>query len=327
MLKTITSRTNKFNRYTWLIFGLGGTLVIGLNLYRGFTDFTQMTLNGVVLGFNLMLVALGLTLVFGILNVINLAHGELYMIGGYITWYFTVEQGINYWLAIFIAMILVATLGVLLERVILRHFRINLMAGMVAGIGLIFILNSTVLVWLDQANLGFGKKVIPQIVSGVSHFGGVSISNERLLVLFLGIALVAAVIFFILRTSLGRAMRAVAQDEEVARLQGINVNVVFSVTMAIGAALAAIGGGLLGATYWVGTDLGFPMLLKSFIAIVLGGMGSVPGILAAALILGMIESYTSTLISGQAAYTLLFLMLCLILIIRPGGIAGQVVRE
>ncbi|MFH1625341.1 MAG: branched-chain amino acid ABC transporter permease [Pseudomonadota bacterium] len=284
-------------------------------------DILIMTLNGLSSGLTLMLVALGLTLVFGILHIINLAHGELYMMGAYCVWWLSERMGVNYWLAIVVAMIIIAFVGVLMERHIFRPFRGILIPSLVVSIGLMLFLQSSILL-----STGMGEKVIEPVFHGHLTLLGVSLSFERVMIGVIAIVLVAGVLLFLKYARTGQAIRAVAQNAEAAGLQGISLNSISRITMIMGCSLAAAAGGLLGPIFYLDYLMGFPVLLKALLAVVIGGMGSVGGVILASLIIGVVESFAITLIGPEIAEIILFLMVIVILLIRPSGFFGLELR-
>ena len=284
-------------------------------------DILVMVINGLSSGLTLMLVALGLTLVFGILHVINLAHGELYMLGAYCVWWISEQMGFNYWFAVISAMILIAFLGVLMERYLFRRFRAVMVPSLVVSIGLMLFLQSSVLL-----TAGMGDKVIKSVFHGQVTLMGTSLSLERIVIGVIAIVLVIAVILFLKYARAGQAIRAVAQDAEVASLHGISLNNISRLTMIIGCALAAAAGGLLGSVFYLDYMMGFPVLLKALLAIVLGGMGSVGGVILGSLVIGLVHSFATTMIGPEIAEITLFLIIIFILLIRPSGFFGMELR-
>lgn len=284
-------------------------------------DILVMVINGLSSGLTLMLVALGLTLVFGILHIINLAHGELYMLGAYCVWWLSELMGFNYWFAIVLAMILIAFLGVLMERYFFRRFRAILVPSLVVSIGLMLFLQSSVLL-----STGMGDKVIKSVFHGQVSFLGTSLSLERVIIGAVATVLVIAVMLFLKYARAGQAIRAVAQDAEAASLHGISLNSISRLTMIIGCSLAAVAGGLLGPVFSLGYMMGFPVLVKALLAIVLGGMGSVGGVILGCLVIGLVESFATTLIGPEIAEIILFLIIAFTLLIRPSGFFGSELR-
>ena len=278
----------------------------------------QALVNGVMLGMVYILVALGLTLVFSIMEVINFAHGEFYMLGGFTAYYLFAQLGINYLVTLAAAAVLVGLLGFLLEKVIFRPFRGNLLGAFIVSLGLVWILQSGALV-----AFGTLEKSVPSPFRGTLKILGVYFSLERLAVTLIGITLVMALYVFIRFSKQGRAIRAVAQDSDAAALQGINVNRISSQAFALGSALAAAAGALIGPIFFVSPFMGGLPILKAFIIIILGGMGSIPGALLGGLILGIAEGVGSIFLSVPGVNLLGFVIVIAVLLLRPRGLLGH----
>jgi branched-chain amino acid transport system permease protein len=279
--------------------------------------FLQVIVNGFYFGSWLMLASLGLTLLFGVAHIFNLAHGEFYMLGGYGTWFFFALHKINYWIAILLSMFIVAVMGIGVERYIFRRFRGNLLPTIAVCSGLILIFDNTV-----TAVFGTVYKSIPSVFQGSLLFWGARISIEKTAIILASLLLTSLAILFIFYTKPGSAIRAVAEDQEGAALQGISVNKVCALTMVIGSSLAAGAGGLVGPVYSISAEMGLPILLKGSIAIALGGMGSIGGVLIASYIIGMVESFSATFLGAEISSMILFLTLMVILMVKPTGLRG-----
>ncbi len=284
-----------------------------------FTVFFQQILNGLVLGGSYALMALGLTMIFGILEVINFAHGEIYMIGAFMTLFFTTLLGIPFLLAIPISMVVVALLGLMIQRVVFRPIigkpMIN---GMLISFGLsVFLMNLSILLF----------KADPRsLESGYAHvnirFLGLQITLERLLAIIVAIILVSLLYLFIQRTKIGIAMRAVAEDREAAQAVGVNIARIHLVTFAIGCALAASAGSIAGAIFFVSPIMGWTPAIKSFVVVILGGFGNVTGAILASLILGIVESFGGGYISYAYKDAYAFVILLLAFLLKPEGLLG-----
>lgn len=226
----------------------------------------QSAVNGLMSGLLLGLVALGLCLIFSILHIVNFAHGEMYMLGGYGAWLFSDQLHIvggpaiaRYLLAFIITVVLVAVLGIMLQRILFRRLHGQLLPSFIVCLGLILILQTSALLVF-----GTQDKQVSSIFPGVLRFSGTALSNERLAVILAGILLIVAVQFFVQRTRAGQAMRAVAQNQDAAALQGINVENIRVLGMAIGCGLAAAAGCLLGPVFSVNPYMGAGPLMKAF---------------------------------------------------------------
>jgi branched-chain amino acid transport system permease protein len=286
----------------------------------------QSLVNGVMGALILILIASGLCLIFGIMHIVNFAHGEFFMLGGFGAWLFFVKyplpfieaETLRYILAVILAMVFVGILGVIAEKYIFRPFRGNLQATIIVATGLMLILQAGSLV-----SFGVTDKAISSPFSGMFSFGSISLSSERMAAIICGVVFIIAMYFFILRTKLGKAMRAVAQDQEAAQVQGINIGLIFSLSMAIGCALAAAGGALVGPIFYVNPYMGVEPIMKAFVVIILGGMGSLPGAIICGFIIGMTESFVTTYVGAHFAMVVVFLLLIGVLLVRPTGIFGH----
>jgi branched-chain amino acid transport system permease protein len=278
----------------------------------------QNLLNGLMSGWIYILVALGLTLVLSIVGIVQLAHGEIYMIGAYSVYYFCVTAGLNFFLSLIISIFLVGLLGVILERFFLRPFRDDVEGAIVSTIALILILQTAVV-----AIAGVGYRDLPSPIQGVLTVLGVRLSWERLMTMLLSMVLVSALLIFIKKTKMGQAMIAVSENREVAALQGINVNRISAVAMFLGCGLAAAAGALTGAIFDLTPFMGGFALMKGIGVIIMGGLGSIPGAIIGGLILGLIDGVVTPLLSVQMANIIGLIIIILILLFRPQGLLGH----
>lgn len=278
---------------------------------------TQMIINGFVLGSNLVMVAMGFSMLIGIMRLIQFAHGEMYMLGGYGAWYITVQLGLNYWLALFLSIAIVTVFGIILERYFLRQFRETLLPAVVVTVAWMMILETGALLIF-----GTSSKAIPTVFSGTFNVKGIYLSKERLIVSLISLASIGAILLFMSKTKEGRAMRAVARETETAMLMGVNLGRIFRLSMILATILAAAAGGLLGPIFTMSPMVGVSMSVKALVAITLGGMGSIGGAAIASYMLGMIESFSGTLAGADFAMLIYFLTLILVLLIRPQGFFG-----
>ena len=286
----------------------------------------QSLVNGVIGSLILILIASGLCLIFGIMHIVNFAHGEFFMLGGFGAWFFFVKYPLpfiesdylRFVFAVILSMVVVGFLGVIAEKYILRPFREDFQAAIIAATGLMLILQAGALV-----SFGATDKVISSPFSGMVSLGTISFSSERLAAIVCGVVFIISLYFFILKTKLGKAMRAVSQDQEAALLQGVNIDCIFSLSMAIGCALAAAGGALVGPIFYVNPYMGVEPIMKAFIVIILGGMGSLPGAIICGFIIGMTESFISTYVGAHFSMVVVFLLLIGVLLIKPTGLFGH----
>ncbi len=282
----------------------------------------QQVVNGVTIGVVYALIAIGLTLVFGILGVINFAHGDFYMIGAFLTYTLTVRLGLEYFLALALTIGGGAAVGLLAERLAVRPLKDRHMFTVVLStLGLsIFLENGALLVWGPdprEIELAWGSR--PLLV------GGVVITFLRVAVLGTAAALIVALTWFIRRTTWGMAMRAVAANRDAAALMGIPVDRVYAITFAVGSALAGVAGGLLGAMFTIEPTMGEWAVVKAFSVVIMGGMGHVPGAVLGGIILGVTESLGAGFPPGGTSYKdgIGYAILILVLLYRPQGLFGR----
>lgn len=297
-----------------------------------FFYFIQQILNGLTVGSTYALIAIGYTMVYGIIGMINFAHGEVYMIGTYVS--FVVIAGLTMLgieyvplilvCALVVAIIVSSSFGWAIERTAYRPLRgANRLIPLISAIGMsIFLQNYVVLAQ------GARDVAIPPMITGGWTFGTegfqASLSYMQLMIFIVTFVSMSALTIFINKSSMGRACRAVAEDIKMANLLGINTNRVISMTFVIGAALAAVAGLLLGLYYGVANPhIGFIAGLKAFTAAVLGGIGSIPGAMLGGIILGLTESLTAAYFSSEYKDAVSFGLLVLILLFRPTGLLGK----
>jgi branched-chain amino acid transport system permease protein len=282
----------------------------------------QQLINGVTIGAVYALIAVGLTLVFGILDVINFAHGEFYMLGAFITYSLTRALGLHYFAALGLAVAGAAVAGLLAERLTVRPLQGRHMFSVVLStLGLsIFLQNAALLFWGPsprEIDLAWG--------SGPVVVGPVVVSRLRLVALLTGAALIAGLTWFIRRTRWGLAMRAVARNRDAAALMGVDVGRVYALTFAMGSGLAGVAGGLLGAMFTVEPSMGEWAVVKAFCVVIMGGMGNVPGAVIGGVILGAAESLGAGFLPGGTSYKdgIGYAILILVLLFRPQGLFGS----
>lgn len=281
--------------------------------------FLQQLVNGIALGSIYSLVALGLTLVYGVLKIPNFAHGALYMVGAYITFFMATLYGIPYLPAIGISAIAVGLLGVVMERIVFRPLagapHVNMM---IAALGVLLFLESLVLVvW------GAEFRQLPTPFEDTVELGAIVVTEQRLLVIVAAVVAMLALFYFLKRTTTGATIEAMAQDPEGALLVGINTRRVAMLTFAISTGLAAIAASLIAPLNLVFPTMGETVNLKAFAIIILGGMGSVPGAIVGGFILALAEVMGGTYISTAFADLIGFGLLVLVLAIRPTGLFSQ----
>ena len=282
----------------------------------------QQAVNGVTIGLVYALIAIGLTLVFGILDVINFAHGELYMLGAFLTYGLTAGLGLPYFPALALTIVGSAGAGLVAERLTVRPLRGRHMFTVVLStLGLsIFLQNGALFLWGPDP-----REIALEWGSRPLLLGGVVITYLRLAVLATAIVLIAALTWFIRRTTWGMAMRAVASNRDAAALMGIPVSRAYAITFALGAALAGVAGGLLGAMFTIEPSMGEWAVVKAFCVVIMGGMGNVPGAVLGGVILGVAENLGAGFLPGGSSYKdgIGYAILILVLLCRPHGLFGR----
>ena len=278
--------------------------------------FLQQVLNGLTLGGVYCLVALGLTLVYGILHVPNFAHGAFYMAGAYVAFFLVTRLGFGYWAALAGAAAAVALISVLSERLVFHPLRnAPYLHHMIASIGILLFLESGA-----QAIWGADFHRMDTPYNGILSFGGVILPAQRLLIIGAAFLLVALLQLFLKKTVTGATIVALAQNREGAALVGIDANRVAMLTFAIAGALAGMAAVLYAPINLVYTSMGHLVITKAFVIIVLGGMGSVPGAIVGGLIIGFAEAFGAFYISTDYKDIIAFALLVLILSLRPQGL-------
>ena len=287
-------------------------------------QFFMQFINGLNIGSIYALIALGYTMVYGIAKLINFAHGDVIMVGAYIS-FISMKFGLPWWLAVIISIVACAILGVVMEKVAYKPLRnASRISLLITAIGISYLLQ-------NLFQLIFGANPQPYhafITLPALNLGGISIQANYYITFSVSVVLMILLTLFVNKTTMGKAMRAVSEDEGAAKLMGINVDTTISLTFAIGCALAAIAGILYANCYpMINPTLGSLPGIKAFIAAVLGGIGSIPGAVIGAFILGMIEAMTKAYISSQLTDTIVFAILILMLVFKPAGILGKNVKE
>lgn len=288
-------------------------------------EFLQQLINGLSLGSTYALIAIGYTMVYGIIKLINFAHGEIYMIGAFIGFFVSTNFGLSFMPALIIAMLLSALVGILIEKISYKPLRKSpRITLLITAIGMSLLLQNLV-----RYIVGPSPKSFPQLieVNKINIFG-VQITNIQLLTLGISLGLVVLLQLLVYKTKSGKAMRAASQDIEAAALMGINVNNTISFTFAIGSALAGAAGVLV-ALSWISIDpyMGMMPGLKAFVAAVLGGIGVIPGALIGGVFMGVAETLTKAYISTRLSDAIAFGILIIILLVKPAGFLGKKTRE
>ena len=282
----------------------------------------QQLANGIALGSTYALVALGLTLIFGVLLIPNFAHGEFYMVGAFTTYTF-VALGLNFWVAAVVGVLLVMALGCLVDLVVFRPMEkapgLRLMIAALAA--------SIVLQQVATLTWGAEPRTIAAPFPGVLRLPAVSVTHMQLVVVAALVLAWSAIWIVLHRSRLGLAIRAVSQNRDAAMLMGIGMSQVRFATFAIGAGLGAIAGALLGATFPIYPTMGGSPVLKAFVVLVLGGIGNLWGAVAGGLILGLVEVMVAGYVSSQLQDVGAFAILVAVLLVRPQGLFGHAEME
>lgn len=290
-------------------------------------SFLSYIINGISLGSVYAIIALGYTMVYGIAKMLNFAHGDVIMVGGFVAFTAMNSAGLPPLVAVLLSMLVCTALGVVIERVAYKPLRMaSPLAVLITAIGVSYFLQNLALLIF-----GADTKTFQSVISfeGISLAGGqLKISGVTLVTILACIIIVVGLTLFIRRTKAGQAMLAVSEDRGAAQLMGINVNGTIALTFAIGSALAAVAGVLLCSAYpslnpYTGAMPG----IKAFVAAVFGGIGSIPGAMLGGILLGVIEILAKAYISSQLADAIVFAVLILVLLVKPTGIFGKKIQE
>ena len=290
-------------------------------------EFLSYFINGISLGSVYAIIALGYTMVYGIAKMLNFAHGDVIMIGCYVTFLTMSGQGFHPLAAVLLAVVVCTALGILIEKIAYRPLRRAIpLAVLITAIGVSYFLQNAALLLFGADTKSFTPVIslAPIELAG----GQLTISGMTVVTVAACVLIMAALLLFIKKTKAGQAMLAVSQDREAAQLMGINVNATISLTFAIGSGLAAIAGVLFCSAYPTLTPYTGSMPgIKAFTAAVFGGIGSIPGAFIGGILLGLIEIFGRAYISSQLADAIVFAVLILVLLIRPTGILGKKIQE
>lgn len=278
--------------------------------------FGQVFANGLLLGLIYALVAIGFSLIFGVCKIPFLAVGEIYMLGAIFGFYFVSELGMPYILAIIVVMIVIGLFAIVVER-FLRSLRGQPLPNVIVSLGLAMLIANLALNICGQE-----PKVVPSVLHSLINLFGVVLTADKVVVTLASVAVVLALHFFIKRTKTGKGMRAVAQEPEVAALQGIDINRSQAITFILAFTVTGLAGILVAPLYYVDVFLGTPALMKTVIVVVLGGLGSFPGAIVGGLFLGFVQSFGYTFIGGLTQL-ITFVIVIVFLIFRPAGLLGR----
>lgn len=284
----------------------------------------QILANGVYLGSQYAMIALGLTLIFALMNVLNFAHGQMYVLGGFVTYTFYGQFGLPFFVALLCSCVTLAIIGAVIEKclfgpVIRRSSREE--STMLLAAGIAFLLDALILLIFGEKHRG-----VPKIVGGVFNWDfRLIMPYDRILICILAILFIVGFISFMQYSRTGRALRALAQDRVAAQLMGVSVNRYSMIGFALGAMLAGLVGGLLVTITGVNLGMGGPTSIKAFMMVMIGGAGVISGAIAGGFILGMLEAVGLAVLSqyGDITYLLIFVSLMVFLAIRPQGLMGK----
>ena len=286
--------------------------------------FLSHLIYGLQLGAIYALVALGYSMVYGIIRLINFAHGDIIMVASFVVWYLIARLNVPVWLSILICVAFTSLLGVAIEKLAykpLRHSaRISLL---ITAIGISFFLQNAA-----QLIFGADPVMFENLLPGNLSLGALTVSRVSVIIICVSIVLMIALVLLVNKTRMGRAMRAVSEDESTAALMSINVNTTISFAFALGSALAAVAAILYSCAYTqISPTMGGMLGLKAFVAAVLGGIGSIPGAMLGGILIGICETLTKAYISSSFADAIVFGILIVVLIIRPSGLLGVKTKE
>ena len=283
--------------------------------------FLQYVINGLIIGGAYALIGIGLTMIFGIMNVVNFAHGEMYMLGAYFLFTYFTKMGVNFYLSMPLAILSVMAVGFVYEKSILKPLRgRSIDTVMLAMIGLsMFIQNIAMLIWSPVP-----ESIKSPFPMETYTLGGLYFLPQRIMVICIALLLVLMTHLLLKTTKVGKAMRATFQDSEAASLMGIKIDRIYSFTFVLGVGLAAAAGTLLGPIFTVHPYIGNLANLKAFVIVIIGGLGSFTGAVSAGFLLGVFESLGAGYVSSGYQDAVGFILLIIILIFRPTGLFGKI---
>lgn len=265
-----------------------------------------------------ILSALGLTLIYGILHIVNFAHGEIYMLGAMMMFVFFAVLQWPLEIALPAIVVLAAVAGLAVEHGVFRRLRGQWLQLLVATVGISLIIQSVS--WIA---FGAQEKTVPSVLPGVLNLWGVRLPIERIVAAGVALLLVVALYWIVYRTKAGLAMRSIEEDEETARMLGINSDRIAALAVVLGFVLAALGGAFVAPIYSLNPGMGLEAILMSFSIIIIGGLGSITGTVLAGLLIGVLQSMGALLLGSEAAYVLVFAVMIAVLILRPQGLLGR----
>ncbi len=289
--------------------------------------FIQQVINGLTLGSVYALIALGYTMVYGIIKLLNFAHGDIFMVGSFISYYLILSLGLNIFVAFILTMILTAVLGVIIDQVAYKPLRNSpRISALITAIGVSYLLRNGMIVLAGAETRAYLQAFnqVPSFLTTSFQLGNIQIKTLQVILVLTTIVLMVVLQFIVQKTKMGKAMRAVSVDAEAAQLMGIDTNIVIAFTFVLGSALAGASGMLVGIYYnSISPMLGAGYGTKAFVAAVIGGIGLIPGAVLGGYLLGMTEvmitAYGNSMIRDAVVYTILII----ILLLRPAGLLGN----
>jgi branched-chain amino acid transport system permease protein len=287
----------------------------------------QQVINGLTLGSVYALIALGYTMVYGIIKLLNFAHGDIFMVGAFISYYLILSLDMNIFVAFILTMILTAVLGVITDQVAYKPLRkAPRISALITAIGVSYLLRNGMIVLVGAETRSYLQAFdeVPAFLNQTFQIGNISIKSMQIILLVTTILLMVLLQFVVQKTKMGKAMRAVSVDAEAAQLMGINTNTVIAFTFVLGSALAGASGMLVGVYYnSISPMLGAGYGNKAFVAAVIGGIGLIPGAVLGGYLLGMIEVMITAYGNSMIRDAVVYIILIIILLIRPAGLLGK----
>jgi branched-chain amino acid transport system permease protein len=285
--------------------------------------FLNILLSGLLLGGIYALVSIGLNLIFGVVRIVNFAQGELVMLGMYATFFFFAKFGIGPYYSVFLVAALLFAVGLAIQRLVLQPLQSEPNMQVFATFGLLIFFENAVL----AVTRGEGYSLTGAYSRGVIEVFGLRASVSRVVVFAAATGIAIALMIFLSRTMAGKAIRAVIQDRQSARLMGINVERTYLLTFALGSALAGVAGALLAPIYTLSPYIGGNFILAAFAVVVLGGLGSVPGAFIGGILVGVMEAFAGYYVDPALKQAIWFIIFVIVLIVRPSGLMGQAGAE
>lgn len=282
--------------------------------------FLGQLLLGLVNGSFYAMLSLGLAVIFGLLGIVNFAHGALYMVGAYVAWLCLEKFGLNYWVALVVSPLVVGILGVVIERLFLRHlYKLDPLYGLLLTFGLALIAEG---VFRDQFGVSGQQYAVPELLRGGTDLGFMLLPNYRAWVVVASLSICLGTWFLIEKTSLGATLRASTENPSMVQAFGINVPLMVTLTYAGGAALAAIAGVLAAPVIQITPLMGSNLIIVVFAVVVIGGMGSILGSIITGVLLGLVEGLTKVFYP-EASSIVVFVIMVIVLMVRPAGLFGK----